>query len=154
MTEEERDLLVQYLCMALPYGVMLYIEEVDKDKSYDEKLGTIGLNHGNCVYINGLCIDNNGCDSHAIIKPYLRSLSSMTAEEKDELSKKYYWNFDYDNLYIRYHRQGCWEDDEDLVCGFNEHTELQKWLNAHHLDYKGLIKKGLAIEAPKNMYKI
>lgn len=82
MTQEERDLLVQYLCMALPNEVMLHIEEVDN--SYDDKLRIIGLNHGNCVYVNGLCIDNNGCDSYAIIKPYLRPLSSMTEEEKEE----------------------------------------------------------------------
>ena len=26
------------------------------------------------------------------------------------------------------------------------------WLNAHHFDYRGLIEKGLAIEAPEGMY--
>jgi hypothetical protein len=28
------------------------------------------------------------------------------------------------------------------------------WLNAHHFDYRGLIEKGLALEAPKGMYKL
>lgn len=28
------------------------------------------------------------------------------------------------------------------------------WLNAHHFDYRGLIEKGLAIEAPEGMYEI
>ena len=27
------------------------------------------------------------------------------------------------------------------------------WLNAHHFDYRGLIEKGLALEAPEDMYK-
>ena len=27
------------------------------------------------------------------------------------------------------------------------------WLNEHHFDYRGLIEKGLALEAPKDMYK-
>ena len=27
------------------------------------------------------------------------------------------------------------------------------WLNAHHFDFRGLIEKGLALEAPKDMYK-
>lgn len=27
------------------------------------------------------------------------------------------------------------------------------WLNAHHFDYRGLITKGLALEAPEGMYK-
>jgi hypothetical protein len=26
------------------------------------------------------------------------------------------------------------------------------WLNAHHFDHRHLIEKGLAIEAPKDMY--
>jgi hypothetical protein len=28
------------------------------------------------------------------------------------------------------------------------------WLNAHHFDYSGLIPKGLALEAPEDMYEI
>ena len=32
--------------------------------------------------------------------------------------------------------------------------KYQDWLNAHHLDYRGLIPMGLAIEAPKDMYKL
>jgi hypothetical protein len=27
------------------------------------------------------------------------------------------------------------------------------WLNAHHFDYRGLIEKGLALEAPEGMYE-
>ena len=57
--------------------------------------------------------------------PYLRPMSSMTEEE--------YQEFGYDVL--RYTPR---EFD---------------WLNAHHFDYRGLIEKGLAIEAPEGMYK-
>ena len=60
-----------------------------------------------------------------LIKPYLRPMSSMTEEE--------YQEFGYDVL--RYTPR---EFD---------------WLNAHHFDYRGLIEKGLALEAPKDMYK-
>ena len=60
------------------------------------------------------------------IKPYLRPMSSMTEEE--------YREFGYDVL--RYTPR---EFD---------------WLNAHHFDYRGLIEKGLALEAPEGMYKI
>ena len=28
------------------------------------------------------------------------------------------------------------------------------WLNANHFDYRGLIEKGLALEAPEGMYNI
>lgn len=31
---------------------------------------------------------------------------------------------------------------------------MQDFFNAHHFDYRGLIGKGLAIEAPEGMYQI
>ena len=41
--------------------------------------------------------------------------------------------------------------------GFREMTydmdAVINFLNAHHFDYRGLIEKGLALEAPKDMYK-
>jgi hypothetical protein len=33
------------------------------------------------------------------------------------------------------------------------YTILVDWLNEHHFDYRGLIEKGLALEAPEDMYK-
>jgi hypothetical protein len=61
-------------------------------------------------------------------KPYLRPMSSMTEEESEE-----------------------YKSITESFIGFNigENTD---WLNAHHFDYRGIIFKGLAIEAPKNMY--
>jgi len=60
-----------------------------------------------------------------IFKPYLRQMSSMTDDEQDEL----------DNI-----RLGNYGEDVD-------------WLNKNMFDYRGLIEKGLALEAPKDMYK-
>jgi hypothetical protein len=62
------------------------------------------------------------------IKPYLRPMSSMTEEEKKEL----------------------WELLKKL--GMASDIKRLDWLNAHHFDYRGLIEKGLALEAPKGMY--
>lgn len=59
-------------------------------------------------------------------KPYLRPLSSMTEEENDGYIKR--------NLY-----------------GF--HWDFVDWCNSKHLDYRGLINKGLVLEAPEGMYK-
>lgn len=60
-------------------------------------------------------------------KPYLRPMSSMTEEEKEG----------YNNARSDYY--------DDL--------ETYDWFNEHHFDYRGLIEKGLALEAPDNMYK-
>lgn len=62
------------------------------------------------------------------VRPYLHPMSSMTEEEKDEYDKTFDWD---------YAIQGTPFD----------------WLNTHHFDYRGLIEKGLALEAPEGMYK-
>ena len=44
----------------------------------------------------------------------------------------------------------------DLITNktFYEITSIaQDWYNKHHFDYRGLIEKGLALEAPEGMYK-
>jgi len=41
----------------------------------------------------------------------------------------------------------------DLICNCQNY-EVVDWLNAHHFDYRGLIEKGLALEAPEGMYEI
>ena len=59
------------------------------------------------------------------VKPYLRPLSSMTEEERE--------------TYLLFSYARCNDKAFD-------------WLNAHYFDYRGLIGKGLALEAPKGMY--
>jgi hypothetical protein len=67
------------------------------------------------------------------IKPYLRPMSSMTEEELSF----------YNNHLIT---PGITILEENL-------SEYLNWMHSHHFDYRGLIEKGLAIEAPKDMYK-
>ena len=73
------------------------------------------------------------------IKPYLRQMSSMTEEEKLQLSKYACIGEDLNGEFIdEVQRKDC--------------AAYIDWLNKHHFDYRGLIKKGLAIEAPEGMY--
>lgn len=71
------------------------------------------------------------------VKMYLRPMSSMTEDEK----------FIY---YQHVHDVGRSADviDEDDIA---LHIE---WLNEHHFDYRGLIGRGLALEAPDGMYEL
>ena len=63
--------------------------------------------------------------------PYLRPMSSMTEEEYKEYTEKL----------------------KDIFYGsLLDNALVIDWLNAHHFDYRGLICKGLAIEAPEGMY--
>jgi hypothetical protein len=122
MTQEEKQLLLQDLCARLPYGVMLNIDYYDLQGDGKLKNRDVILSYGNIGY----CSDNTNWVS---VKPYLRPMSSMTEEEEDE-----WWEFDNKNTIVETHSYSI------------------DWLNAHHFDYRGLIPKGLAIEAPKEMY--
>ena len=68
-----------------------------------------------------------------VFKPYLRPMSSMTEDER-----------------IEFERLSFVYDTSDGSMLFSE--KGLDWLNAHHFDYRGLIEKGLALEAPEDMY--
>lgn len=68
-------------------------------------------------------------------KPYLRPMSSMTEEEKELMKGSVI----------------CFNELEGNSTLFDE-IGLD-WLLAHHFDFRGLIEKGLALEAPEGMYK-
>ena len=77
------------------------------------------------------CILQNSPYTIETIKPYLRPMSSMTKEEKA--------------MY------------EGLIIGTDNISymlDVIDWLNSHHFDYRGLIEKGLALEAPEGMYNL
>lgn len=75
---------------------------------------------------------------NADVKPYLRPMSSMSEEE-------------YDQLYIDSRIK---DDSIDILDALANDMDAIDWLNAHHFDYRGLIEKGLALEAPERMYNI
>lgn len=127
MTNEEKQLLIKDLCARLPYGVIVHFHDINVD-DYDRQLIGEDLD-----YIE---LDGRSC------KPYLRPISSMTEEEKNER-----------NFYCGYKP---YYEEED--CGERYLTEYDMpdyidWLNTHHFDYRGLIPMGLALEAPEGMYK-
>lgn len=117
MTQENKELLLKDLCARLPYGVKVN-NEIQGD-----------------FVIYGICenyIFARTTTSHADfrienIKPYLFPLSSMTEEQ----SKVYH----------------------ELINGMFGTSALinfeilTDFFNANHLDYRGLIEKGLAIDA-------
>lgn len=155
MTQENKKLLILDLCGRYPHHVLG--EVIHYDETTNEPINIVGefkgidyLNRIDFFYLNepGTFNKFNIED----FKPYLRSLNTMTDEEKKELSKKYVWNIWSGQIQIRYHSQGCWDDETE--CPTEEYITLFDWLNTHYFDYRGLISKGLALEAPEDMYKI
>ena len=77
-------------------------------------------------------------------KPYLRPMSSMTEEEKNEwvslMRKEYREQYPYSAVDSSYYE-------------YFPTIESFDYLNSHHFDMRNLIEKKLALEAPEDMYK-
>lgn len=121
---KNKKLLLQDLSARLPYGVVVKIDYGDI--------------HYGLVVLNRLDVEKKIAIFNFDVpieycKPYLRPMSSMTEEEREEYHKlcdKYY------DIYF-------------------DSVESIDWLNAHHFDYRGLIERGLAIQVTEenNPYK-
>ena len=157
-----RDLFID-LSARLPYGVRGTVpvevasghyDVYDGSMLYDEKeilVELLGIGDGGEIEV--LILEDGWKDYDLSdydftlddFTPYLRPMSSMTEEEKSEFQNKfcYGWNYKEESIWDFFNHHKIYGADAVL---------LIDWLNAHHFDYRGLIPKGLAIEAPEGMY--
>ena len=123
MKQEHKELLLRDLCARLPYGIKAsYYGAEEERETWDEI---------ECVTLDGYVDIGQYSLPIEGIKPYLFPLSSMTEEE---------WA-DYQKI-----RMIDWVFG-DINGVFINAGSIVDWLNAHHFDYRGLIEKGLAIDA-------
>ena len=146
MTQKEKQLLLEDLCMRIPYRTFVCLNPGAYNKP--ETCILTGV-HGEKVHLN---VDS---DPFRVdhIKPYLRPMSSMTEEEKKEFKDTFNGFFQYFNHGIISDSR-VWDKNEAVFVGELSCSKLIDWLNAHHFDYRGLIPMGLALEAPEEMYKV
>lgn len=137
MDKKSKELQIIDLCPRLPYGFIIH--------RYSDNCDIVI--ESNCIDVFAHFLEYSEGED---FKPYLRSMSSMTEEEKKELSERYVWKINGSGIEIKYHSDGYW--DNDIYCSTEEYLWLFNWLNAHHFDYRGLIEKGLALEALPGMY--
>lgn len=138
MTQEQKDLLLKDLCARLPYGVKVKLGDNPNifDLGYRIRFAVM---YGNSDKLEDILDITN-------IRPYLFPLSSMTEEQKEEISKRYNYHNPYELcVEITNHSEGYWDDDTS--CNLHDYLWLEDWLNKNHFDYRGLIEKGLAIDA-------
>lgn len=150
MTQEEKQLLLKDLCARLQYNVIIHYHwEKKEDPGIPNSAIVDEDGVLDCSDVDSLLYSlENSQDNWCIIdwKPYLRPMSSMTEKERDELYTAMDWYGEIDetgNVYTKGQEKVYRET-------FYEYTD---WLNAHHFDFRGLIEKGLALEAPEDMYK-
>ena len=152
MTQEDKELSFIDISGRLHYGVIVNY----KENEYDHRKWKITNLHTLSYSKSGTLIDTDfdgwisyeehkGCGMSSgsrpfrfgEVLPYLRPMSSMTEEEKEEycdLQAKFLYSSQYP---------------------VTDAYELFDWLNAHHFDFRNLIEKGLAIEVTEenNPYK-
>ena len=148
MTEENKALLLKDLCARLHYGVKVK----DLSTQADTIIEVLGIKE-HFVLVDEYSRFGNAYDSISVeyVKPYLRPMSSVTEEENktiDNISNNGKGFEEYEDGWIRYDsihtKWGVWPDG----C-----AKLLDYLNSIHIDYRGLIPMGLALEAPEDMYK-
>ena len=155
MKQEDKELILKDLCARIPYGVKL--QNVNNIESI-VKLRSIDLDNDCCEILfytyqgKALTI----CDKSKLFrfgkilryKPYLFPLSSMTEEQFTELRNETELNQYPDDLELVE-----WENNYKTLEFYLEEVpsdvviEVFDWLNKNHFDYRGLIEKGLAIDA-------
>ena len=141
MTQEDKQLLLKDLCARLPYDVCVHIKYKTGEPCYGK------LTPRDIQWFIDSKIEN--------IKPYLRPMSSMTEEELNEcVCQSGIKDIECPNWQdIPKEKQFEVRLNHSIAVFLTDSNNID-WLNAHHFDYRGLIKKGLALEAPEGMYNI
>ena len=142
MTQEQKDLLIKDLCGRLPYGVKIVIQDTFKYSIVSQEYHVLDVSNFSDIF----CFNYKKFDKRMkkamrerpndiVIKPYLFPLSSMTEEQCYKLAS------------IRSDFQDCWKYIKTpiplSICNFEQIDFFHK----NHLDYRGLIPLGLAIDA-------
>ena len=123
MTDIEKNLIKVDLCCRLPYNVKVHAKYTDLGETIEVD-GIVKMIDDDGVV--GIEVINDFSSAWTYVqidnvKPYLFPLSSMTMEQAQQ-----------------------WHKYANDRGGLAPSTD---WLNAHHFDYRGLIPKGLAIDA-------
>ena len=140
MKQEDKELLLRVLCARLPYGVYGNYLNSDGSLSDDKLLRKVKIGYHDLICADG----RDGMVLDGFLKPYLFPLSSMTEEQKREYE---------DTLVYHDYTKGGWT----IAKTFNDKYVIPYWFvdfcNKNHLDYRGLIPKGLAIDCSNlNIY--
>lgn len=138
MREEDKNLLMIDLCSRLPYGVKVEAETWLEDE------GEFAYVPDKVYSINSDGYIVHGYDEVYECKPYLFPLSSMTEEQREE-----FLNIQSEErkILVKYRYE---KEDKIPIIPSPKHID---WLNKNHFDYRGLIEKGLAIDATNlNIY--
>ena len=139
----QKDLLLDAVCSYLPYGLKCLVS-ID-DTEFDETLNSIV-----------------GFKGSEVGELYLVDVNDLHVElyfEGEDKKADYFSVASMEGLidlfdckpYLRSIHKLTKEELEELE--FLTDSDYVDYCNEHHIDYRNLIPKGLALEAPEDMYK-
>lgn len=143
MTREDKELLLKDICARIPYGVKF---ACGKNVYLAKGLDLIVTDEGDWEYaVTAKSITPIEID---FIKPYLFPLSSMTDEMMEELNVIGFFKYNDTIANVSHLESKCGISEEiytylDIECI----SYLIEFFHKHHIDYKGLIERGLALDA-------
>ena len=152
MTKELKDLLLKYLSMALPYGVkVLNTAEGSNEICELDSILTSRKNKNN-VFVGLTLPDDALMTGIEMVKPYLRSMSSMTEKEMEEYNGEFEKDRqdilkvgkEFEEMYKNKEYESVWQHP---VVPMYRHII---WLLKNHFDFMDLIPQGIAIEVTKD----
>ena len=138
MTQENKELLLKDLCARTPYGVKAqYMNSIFVIDYVSPMYGEVKLD-----------TPDNWTVGVSEVKPYLLPLSSITKEMMEE--PNIYGFFKYrdtiTNVGHLESKDGVSEEIYTYI-DIESISVLMEFFHSHHIDYRGLIEKGLAIDA-------
>ena len=160
MTQEEKELVLKDLCARLPYEAIINVHDTYpytvlpyfniRLNSFVSTLASEPIFKTEDELIKRVLKEHV---EYLEFRLFLRPLSSMTEEEKNNLgiilpcSMSFSYSTDGDLIIYT-------DEEYDSDHYFSKFVEVQDFLNAHHFDYRGLIPRGLALPALEGMYNI
>lgn len=133
MTQEDKEILIRDLCARLPYGIKASYYGAEEERETWDEIESITLD--GCVDIGQYSLPIER------IKPYLFPLSSITKEQLFEVQEILGKDVEICNGFIDI------VDSSRKTFSFLELQAVFEWLLKNHFDYRGLIERGLAIDA-------
>lgn len=123
MKKEDKELLLKDICARLPYKLVCKVKYRENGEYKTSNMVLDGIFRDDAYFIS-----QNGTVYSSDYKPYLFPVSNMTEEQIEE----------YAHILV--------------MCGTLESSQLMRmtvedWFNKNHLDFRGLIPMGLALDA-------
>ena len=141
MIQKYKELLLKELCARLPYGVKgIRTYRPKEPVTLGEIIPRCKMNPN--VGSDSFCelgFDDTFECCVIEIKPYLFPLSSMSEDQRKYITDRWGINEEFD-----FEINPDWGE---YFVELGDIVDFIDWLNENHFDYRGLIEKGLAIDA-------